>query len=160
MDPPTPGNKSKLHLLSNGATHGNTQHAPPPPPPASYTPSSHHSSNYEPSIMPGASPSSTLTDGVPQHHHQSHQHQHQQHNHNNNGGYAPDFAQSGLAGGSYAYLGSAPITDITFDSQEIVIGVLGLPNEMMPPWLEYLPPSYVLGLFDGAMQNTNKQTED
>lgn len=112
--------------------------------------SSPHTSNYEPSIIQGASPSSTLGDQT-----SSQQQQHLNNNNNNNsdntnltGGYLNDFPQSGLASGSYGYFGhNGPITDITFDSQDIDIGALGLPNDMIPPWLEYLPGD-VLGLFD------------
>jgi len=69
--------------------------------------------------------------------------------------YEADFAQSGLVSGSYSYLGINPIQDITFDSQEINFDALGLPNEMMPPWLEILPGD-VLGLFEGGMAGANQ----
>ncbi len=46
---------------------------------------------------------------------------------------------------------------MTFDSQEIDIGGLALPNEMMPPWLEYLPPGDVLSLFEGGGLNGSSQ---
>ena len=141
LDPPTPGADSKLHILS-GMAHNNGQ-GPSSAPPASYTPSSHHSSTYEPSVLPGASPSSTLTDSAPAHH-------------GHNGGvYPPDFAQSGLAGGSYTYVGP----DLMLDSHELdinALGSLGLHNELMPPWLEYLPGD-VLGLFEGGINGANHQ---
>ena len=137
MDPPTPGADSKLHILS-GMAH-NAQAASSAPA-ASYTPSSHHSSTYEPSVLPDASPSSTLTDSAPAHH-----------NHNS-GVYPPDFAQSGLAGGSYTYVGP----DLMLDSHELDIGSLGLQNELMPSWLEYLPGD-VLGLFEGHINGANQQ---
>lgn len=165
-------NEPKLQMLT-GMVHQQ------PGPPA-YTPSSQHSSNYEASIVHGASPASSLTDsGQPppgqvhpqqqpqqqhqhQHQHQQPQQQHQQHHNNINGnnvnpgggmhgGYV-DFPQSGLMSGSYSYLGPVGITDvITLDSQEIDLGQLGLTNDVMPTtWLEYLPGD-VLELFEGNM---------
>jgi len=152
-------NDSKLQMLA-GMPQGNHQHQPQGPP--SYTPSSQHSSNYEASIVHGASPASTLTDsGQATHPGQQHQHQHQQQHNNVNGnnanpgggmhgGYHADFPQSGLMSGSYSYLGPVGITDvITLDSQEIDLGQLGLTNDVMPTtWLEYLPDN-VLELFEG-----------
>ena len=95
--------------------------------------------------MSGASPTGSLTDPTVGHQHTN------LNNGNgvNNNGYLHDFAQNGLASGSYSYLNpNFPFTNvITFDSQEIDIGALDLPTEMMPPWLEYLPGD-VLGLFD------------
>jgi hypothetical protein len=149
MDPPTPGNEDKLQMLNMQSQVAQSA------PPASYTPSSHHSSTYEPSIMHGASPSSTLTDSAPTQHPQA------QHSHNGGGIYPPDFAQSGLAGGSYAYVGPGPITDvITFDSQDVdinAINALGLSNDMMPTWLEYLPGDVLGTLFDAGMNGGNHQ---
>ncbi|KAL0940428.1 pathway-specific nitrogen regulator [Colletotrichum truncatum] len=101
---------------------------------ASYTPTSHNSSNYEQNMIPSASPGGTQQESTPHHH----QHLSQQVM------FDPTFAN-----GTYSYLGQGmgPITDvITFDNP-IDIGSLGLPNEMMPPWLEYLPGD-VLSLFE------------
>lgn len=100
-----------------------------------------------------------------QHHHQEQHHQHHQHhNHHHHGG---DVRGNGGGGGdrslqpqglaltpasaSYFNLGpGGAITDIvTFENQdlEMSLGSLGLPNEMMPPWLEYIPTE-VITLFD------------
>jgi len=111
--------------------------------PQTFTPSSQHSSGYEPSLMPSASPASTLTDT----------------HHGGNGNQPPTSGPYGPSDGLTSNIHSLPIsyggsiganhiTDgITFDSQEIDIGTLGLQHEMMPSWLEYLP---VMGLFDNA----------
>lgn len=149
MDRNSPTGESKMNILANIPQH------------PSYTPSSQHSSGYESSIGHSGSPGS--------HHSSHHQQQHNNHNYNNggvhhnttNGGhnvYQADFAQSGLVSGSYSYLGINPIQDITFDSQEInfdALGSLGLPTEMMPPWLEILPGD-VLNLFEGGMAGANQ----
>lgn len=141
----------KLHMLSTPVTHQ---------PHNTFTPSSQHSSGYEPSIMPSASPASTLADPPPPQHHGGGTNG----NPNNGGsighGHGGDYGDGGYthglsaAGATYSYLGQGmgPITDvITFDSQEIDIGALGLRNEMMPGWFEYLPED-VLGLLGtGAM---------
>ncbi|KAK0705420.1 fungal-specific transcription factor domain-containing protein [Lasiosphaeris hirsuta] len=148
-------NDSKVHMHSgmSHSNHGGPLHPPP------YTPNSQHASVSDTSAAHGGSPtSSSLTDsGMSQHHHYQH-HNHHNHsngvNHNGNGGhhggYEVDFAQSGLASGSYF---NNEI--ITFDSQEINIDALGLPNEMMPPWLEILPGD-VLGLFENGVSGSNQ----
>ncbi|KAF9874566.1 hypothetical protein CkaCkLH20_08129 [Colletotrichum karsti] len=104
---------------------------------ASYTPASHNSSSYEQNMMHSASPRGTQQDGTPA---QQHHHQH----------LSPQIMfDPNFANGTYSYLGQGmgPITDvITFDNP-VDIGSLGLPNEMMPPWLEYLPGD-VLSLFE------------
>jgi hypothetical protein len=103
------------------------------------------------------------------HHHQQ---QHSVHGHNNHGqqngqdhdgdmgqnhrdtDYDADFSQSGLASGSYSYTAaSTPINNdmITLNSQEVNFGMLGLENDMMPPWLETLPIDVLGGLMDGIM---------
>ncbi|KAK1829275.1 fungal-specific transcription factor domain-containing protein [Podospora conica] len=82
------------------------------------------------------------------HHSTSHSHSNNASNHNWN---ESDFSTSSLVSGSYPYFNGTPINEIiTFDSQEINIDALGLPNEMMPPWLEILPGD-VLGLFETGM---------
>lgn len=88
--------------------------------------------------------------------------QQQQQQHQGGGTSTTDFAAQHSSSFSTttttsAYLGGLssigslnPINDIiTFDSQEINFDALGLPNEMMPPWLEILPGD-VLGLFEGG----------
>ncbi|RYP73381.1 hypothetical protein DL771_003649 [Monosporascus sp. 5C6A] len=150
INPNMLGSDGKLQMLT-GLGQGN--HQSPPPPAHSYTTSSHHSSNYEPSIIRDAAQDNTV-DSAP-----SQQHDNASSACNaNTGGYPYEFTQSGLASGSHSYLGPAgSITDaITFDSQEIDIGALGLPIEMMPPWLEYLPGD-VMGLFDGTLSGGNNQ---
>ncbi|KAK3315391.1 fungal-specific transcription factor domain-containing protein [Apodospora peruviana] len=149
MDANSPMSDSKVHVFS-----GIPQHA-------SYTPSS-HSSGYETSVGHGGSPSSSFTESGTGHpsHYQQHGHNYSNgvHNgsgHGRQGSYQADFAQSGLVSGSYSYLGLNTIQDITFDSQEINFDTLGLPNEMMPPWLEILPGD-VLNLFEGGMAGVNQ----
>jgi hypothetical protein len=146
----------KHGILANMAQ--GTVHPPPPSLPAhSYTPSSHHSSNYEPSIIRGESPVDRLTDTGLKPGHRQHDNQISGHNPAGGGEYPQEFAQDGLGSGSYAYLGpGGPISDvITFDSQEIDIAAFGLPNEMMTPWLEYLPGD-VLNLFEGGVNGTSQ----
>jgi hypothetical protein len=129
------------------------------PPQATFTPSSQHSSGYEPSIMPSASPASTLADPTPGHQRGNTINGGNGGGNSNANGYGPDhgdFSHGGMQ--AYGYLPQnmgqvTAITDvITFNSHEIDIGALGaLPTEMMPQWLEYLPPD-MLGLFEnGAM---------
>ncbi|KAM7216881.1 Fungal specific transcription factor domain containing protein [Rhypophila decipiens] len=152
----SPVSESKLHMLANMP-----QHHP------SYTPSSQHSSAYESPMGHSGSPSS-LTDAGMGSHHSSHQQQPSHngysnglHSHAANGGqnlYQADFAQSGLVSGSYPYLGINPAQDYTFDSQDFsldALGSLGLPTEMMPPWLEILPND-VLGFLGGGMAGANQ----
>ncbi|WYZ37099.1 hypothetical protein EsH8_II_000605 [Colletotrichum jinshuiense] len=101
--------------------------------PASFTPTSHNSSNYEHPMMPSASPAGNMSDAVSQQHHNG------QHI-----AFDPTYANA-----TYSYLGQGmgPITDVITFENPIDIGALGLPNEMMPPWLEYLPGD-VLSLFE------------
>lgn len=142
----TPGRDSR-HQPLRSMNPGNPQAQAPPA--HGFTSSSHQHPAYDHSELHGASSTGTLTDP-------SAAHQHNSLNGMNNGGYLHDFAQSGLASGSYSYLNpNFPITNvITFDSQEIDIGALDLPTEMMPPWLEYLPGD-VLGLFDNSPNGGN-----
>ncbi|KAM7208523.1 Fungal specific transcription factor domain containing protein [Naviculisporaceae sp. PSN 640] len=157
VDGNSPASDSKMHMLSNMPQHH-----------TSYTPSSQHSSAYEASIGHSGSPNS-LADPAMGTHHSSH-HQHPSHNGYTNGVhhaaanggqnmYQADFAQSGLVSGSYSYLGINPVQDYTLENQEInfdALGSLGLPSEMMPPWLEILPND-VLGFLEGGMAGTNHQ---
>ncbi|TPX08838.1 uncharacterized protein E0L32_009656 [Thyridium curvatum] len=134
-------------LRSSSSMHAQ-QH--PPLPTAAFTAASHHPSSYETGGLPAGSPTSALNDtSDPRHSHNT-----QNVTDNLSGGgnsFSPDFAQSGLASGSYAYYGPVPITDvITFDSQEIELGMLDLPNEMMPAWFDYLPGD-VLNMFESGM---------
>ncbi|OHW91385.1 pathway-specific nitrogen regulator [Colletotrichum incanum] len=100
---------------------------------ASFTPSSHSSTNFEHQMMPSASPSGNMHDSTSQQHHNG---QHIV--------FDPTYANA-----TYSYLGQGmgPITDVITFENPIDIGALGLPNEMMPPWLEYLPGD-VLSLFE------------
>ncbi|KAL2265748.1 hypothetical protein VTJ83DRAFT_6848 [Remersonia thermophila] len=67
--------------------------------------------------------------------------------------YDANFSQSGLASGAYSYTGAlTPINDIiTFNSQEVNFGMLGLESDMMPPWLETLPVDVLGGLMEGGI---------
>ncbi|GJC83638.1 putative transcriptional regulatory protein C530.11c [Colletotrichum liriopes] len=100
---------------------------------ASFTPSSHNSTNFEHHMMPSVSPSGNMHDAASQQHHNG---QHIV--------FDPTYANA-----TYSYLGQGmgPITDVITFENPIDIGALGLPNEMMPPWLEYLPGD-VLSLFE------------
>ncbi|KAK1999204.1 hypothetical protein LX36DRAFT_490143 [Colletotrichum falcatum] len=99
----------------------------------SFTPSSHNSTNYEHHMLPSVSPSSNMHDATSQHHHNGQQ-----------VAFDPTYANA-----TYSYLGHGmgPITDVITFENPIDIGSLGLPHEMMPPWLEYLPGD-VLSLFE------------
>jgi len=169
LDPHSPEtNDSRQHgSMGHGLSH----------PPTSYTtPSSQHSSSYEVSGNHSGSPSSSLTDasgmgGHQQQQHSHHHHGHQQHGHHHNhhhghsgggvsqtvspgshGQYQGDYMASGgdgLPAGPYLY----PISEvINFDSFD----GLGLPNEMMPPWLEVLP-SDVFGFLEGGMGESHEE---
>jgi hypothetical protein len=146
VGPGTPGNDARLQVLSGLASGTHVL----PPLSGPFTPSS----NYEPSGLPGTPPSSSLVD------HPSSSSSHQQQRisqlnaptpHHSSvevpGSYAHDFAPNGLASSSYSYLGGAcgPITD-AITVEEINIGSLGLPNDMMPPW-DFFPSDFS-GLFD------------
>lgn len=62
--------------------------------------------------------------------------------------YRPDVISNCLAGSSFPYTAGDPDTNIvTFDSQEIDFGSVGLPEEMTPQWLAYLPGD-IATLFD------------
>lgn len=131
--------ESKLQVMS-GLSQSLSQ--------SSYTPPSQQSFVYETSVaQSGASPSTML--GESTHRQPSQQ---QQSGNAQNGGYVGyhDLAQSGMTPSQYFL---EPISDvITFDSQDIDIGTLGLSNEMMQPWLEYLP-SDALGIFEAGNMN-------
>ncbi|OLN86752.1 putative transcriptional regulatory protein C1327.01c-like protein 2 [Colletotrichum chlorophyti] len=119
-EPSPPGGNAGSMLAAPSAQQQST----------SFTPTSQHSSNYE---QPMISPTGNLSDAGSQQHHNG---QHVL--------FDPTYANA-----TYSYLGQGmgPITDvITFDNP-IDIGALGLPNEMMQPWLEYLPGD-VLSLFE------------
>ncbi|KAK0613620.1 fungal-specific transcription factor domain-containing protein [Immersiella caudata] len=152
----------------------------PPPQQSPYNQASQHHSNSDTSAVHSGSPASVFTDSSMGQHHSSHYHNHQGHsnhhnrnhnhahnqNHNHTNGmnstnadnYEADFAQSGLVSGSYSYVSGNPLNEIiTFDSQEINIDALnslGLPNEMMPPWLEILQPD-MLGLFESGTNHSH-----
>lgn len=145
VGPGTPGNDARLQVLSGLASGTHVL----PPLSGPFTPSS----NYEPSGLPGTPPSNSLAD-----HPSSSSHQQQRLSQLNAptphhssvegpGAYAHDFAPNGLASSSYSYLGGAcgPITD-AITVEEINIGSLGLPNDMMPPW-DFFPSDFS-GLFD------------
>ncbi|KAF6830927.1 pathway-specific nitrogen regulator [Colletotrichum musicola] len=128
--PSSPANASNLSILATTAAQQQS----------SFTPTSQNSSNYDQNMMPSASPGGMQPDTS------SAQHQHMSHHM-----FDPTYAN-----GTYSYLGQGmgPITDvITFDNP-IDIGSLGLPNDMMPPWLEYLP-SDVLSMFENNMDPGN-----
>ena len=128
-----------------------------------YTPPS-HSSAYDPSVMQ-SSPIATMVEQHQRHqqHHLQRQQQQQQHAMganpsgaaSNMPGQVPygnpgPVGPAGYHGGNMGYMAdnTGHVSDvITFDSQDIDINALGLQNEMMPSWLEYLP---VMNIFDGT----------
>ncbi|AEO71763.1 uncharacterized protein THITE_2124588 [Thermothielavioides terrestris NRRL 8126] len=153
--------KSHLHAAMSRASQGQLHQTP-------YNHASHHQPSYDP-MGHDRSPTGTPTDsGMGQQqmlHNHSISHSHNQHHHghdsgdghNNNHGYEADFAQSGLASGSYSYMGLNPINDvITFNSQEVNFDMLGLQTEMMPPWLEILPGDVLGGLFEGGIMGASQ----
>ncbi|KAK0740147.1 fungal-specific transcription factor domain-containing protein [Schizothecium vesticola] len=118
-------------------------HGPPPHHPAYQNSSSQHHHSTSDSAMHH------------NHNHHNNDSPRNSHGHSNNASThnwnESDFSTSSLVSGSYPYINGAPINEIiTFDSQEINIDALGLPNEMMPPWLEILPGD-VLGLFETGL---------
>lgn len=142
VGPGTPASDSRLQVLSGLASGG------PVLPPLSahpFTPSS----NYESSVLQGASSPTSLNDPNSVHQQRIHQLNHaatQNASTDVVGNYAHDFAaQSGLASGSYSYFGGGPMAD-AITVEEINIGSLGLPNDMMPPW-DFFPGDFS-GLFD------------
>lgn len=137
--PGTPGSENRLQPYL-GMTGSNS--VLPPLNSQPYTPSS----TYEPSILQGASPSSTLTEANTS----------QQRTSALNsatgatptemvGSYGHDFAQSGLASGANYYFGNGPIAD-AITVEEINLNSLGLSSDMMPPW-DFFPADFS-GLFD------------
>lgn len=138
--PGTPGSENRLHPYLGSAGSNSVL---PPLTSQPYTPSS----SYEPSILQGASPSSSLTEANSS----------QQRTNPLNtatgttptdmvGSYGHDFAQSGLASGANYYFGNGgPIAD-AITVEEINLNSLGLSNDMMPPW-DFFPADFS-GLFD------------
>lgn len=138
--PGTPGSENRLQPYL-GLAGSNS--ALPPLTSQPYTPSS----TYEPSVLQGASPSSTLTETNTS----------QQRTNPLNtgtgatptdivGSYGHDFAQSGLASGANYYFGNGgPIAD-AITVEEINLNSLGLSSDMMPPW-DFFPADFS-GLFD------------
>ncbi|ROW06386.1 hypothetical protein VMCG_04280 [Cytospora schulzeri] len=146
VGPGTPGSETRLQILSGLASGNHVL----PPLSSPFTPSS----NYESSGLPGASPSNSLTDPPTSSSHHQQQRTGQLNaptaSHSStevHGSYAHDFAPNGLTSSSYSYLGGncGPITD-AITVEEINIGSLGLPNDMMPPW-DFFPSDFT-GLFD------------
>ncbi|CAK7219386.1 hypothetical protein SBRCBS47491_003826 [Sporothrix bragantina] len=136
------------------------QQQPLPPPVQSYnTPSSHHSSGFDGAMLPGASPSNNGLAGFDQGNASASGNSPRMATsmgHMDGNGIYQDFVQGNLMGGQYSYMEAGPITDVvTFDSQEIDIGSLVLPPELMPLWLEYVPPN-VLNLFDDGTNRSNQ----
>lgn len=141
VGPGTPTSDARLQVLS-GIANGGPVHPPLSTHP--FTPSS----NYESSVLQGTSSPNSLNDPNSVHHQRMHQLNHAAQNHASNdvvGNYGHDFAQNGLASGSYPYFGGGPIAD-AITVEEINIGSLGLPNDMMPPW-DFFPGDFT-GLFD------------
>lgn len=138
--PSTPGGENRLQPYL-GLVGSNSVRPPLASQP--YTPSS----TYEPSILQGGSPSSSLTETNTSQ---------QRTNPLNSaagatptdmvGSYGHDFAQSGLASGANYYFGNGgPIAD-AITVEEINLNSLGLSSDMMPPW-DFFPADFS-GLFD------------
>ncbi|KAK7724316.1 hypothetical protein SLS64_000650 [Diaporthe eres] len=141
VGPGTPASDARLQVLS-GLASGGPVHPPLSTHP--FTPAS----NYESSVLQGTSPPNSLNDPNSVHQQRMHQLNHAAQGHTPNdvvGNYGHDFAQNGLASGSYPYFGGGPIAD-AITVEEINIGSLGLPNDMMPPW-DFFPGDFT-GLFD------------
>lgn len=137
----TPGSDARLQVLSGIASGGPVHPSLSSHP---FTPSS----NYESSVLQGTSPPNSLNDSNSVHQQRMHHLNHAAQNHTSNdvvGNYGHDFAQNGLASGSYPYFAGGPIAD-AITVEEINIGSLGLPNDMMPPW-DFFPSDFT-GLFD------------
>lgn len=141
--PGTPGSEGRLqpYVSVPGSNSGR-----PPPTSQPYTPPSAYESS---SLLPGGSPSSSLTEA-----NASHQRTNQLHSgarassSDMVGSYGHDFAQSGLASGANYYFGNGgPIAD-AITVEEINLNSLGLSHEMMPPW-DFFPADFS-GLFDAS----------
>lgn len=139
LGPGSPGAENRRQILS-GLASGNPvlpslQSQP-------YTPSS----NYEPSILQGASPSSSLADPS------SSQQQTSQISVATPvdmiGPYGHNFAQNGLASGSYSsYMGNGGSIDNAIMVQQIDLGSMALPDDMVGPW-DLFPSGNFVDLFD------------
>lgn len=142
VGPGTPASDARLQVLS-GIASGGPVHPPLSTHP--FTPSSNYDSS---GVLQGTSPPNALNDPNSVHQQRIHQLNHAATSHTSNdvvGNYGHDFAQNGLASGSYPYFGAGPIAD-AITVEEINIGSLGLPNDMMPPW-DFFPGDFT-GLFD------------
>lgn len=139
MNQATPGTDSRLQILSGLASNNSILPSLHPQP---YTPTS----NYEPSILQGGSPSSSLAD--PQNTQTSQQRAHQLNAAtpiDMVGSYGHDFASSGLASGSYSY----GTIDNAIMVQQIDLGSMSLPDDMVGPW-DLFPSGNFVDLFDPA----------
>lgn len=130
----TPATETRLHVLSGLATNNSilpSIHSHP------YTPAS----TYEPSVLQTASPSSSLTDPS------TSQRRTQQPNSATPvdmiGSYGHEFAQSGLTSASYSY----GTIDNGIMVQQIDLGSMALPDDMVGPW-DLFPSGNFVDLFD------------
>lgn len=130
----TTATETRLQILSGLASNNSilpSLHSQP------YTPTS----TYEPSILQAPSPSSSLADPNTS----------QQRAHQLNpatpvdmiGSYGHDFAQSGLASASYSY----GAIDNAIMVQQIDLGSMALPDDMVGPW-DLFPSGNFVDLFD------------
>ncbi|KAM0285820.1 hypothetical protein ACHAQH_001282 [Verticillium albo-atrum] len=94
---------------------------------ASFGPSSQQTSEYDGTLLTGTTPGSG--------HHPS------------AGMYDPAYSER-----DYSYFGQGinPIGDVVTYENPVDIGSLGLPGDMMPQWLEYLPGDVLGGYFDSG----------
>lgn len=139
---------SQHHSASDSSMHHN------------HHPNNHPNNNSPRNSYVDSSMNNSNNNGSHQHMTSFHAHTHAQpngiggHGHGNHNAHnwnESDFATSSLVSGSYPYINGTPINEIiTFDSQEINIDALGLPDEMMPPWLEIMPGD-VLGLLETGL---------
>lgn len=137
VEPGTPGDEHRLHFLSSLASGNPTLSSMQAP----YTPSS----NYEPPNLQEPSPSSSLADP------QASQQRSNQLNAPTPidmiGSFGHDFAQAGLASESYSYGGGGSAIDNAIILQQIDLGSMALPDELVGPW-DLFPIGNFADLFD------------
>lgn len=137
VEPGTPGTEARLHFWS-GLASGNPALSSLQTP---YTPSS----NYEPPNLQEPSPSTSLADA------NASQQQSSQVNtaapFDMAGSFGHDFGQGSFASGSYFYGGSDGAVDNALILQQIDLGSMALPDELVGPW-DLFPSGNFGDLFD------------
>ncbi|KAF3766189.1 hypothetical protein M406DRAFT_339457 [Cryphonectria parasitica EP155] len=112
------------------------------------------SSNYEPSVLQGASPSSSLAEPNPSSSSSSHQ-QRANANHSSVAAaeminhYGHEFAQNGMASGSFSYMGGSGSIADAIMVEQVDLGSMQLPTDMFAPW-DLFPGANFADVFDAS----------